>query len=471
MWQNFATSNRQLIRNPLQGRLKTCATVRSKILSPVGFRLGFSVISVAYFLQFESAFPATEFLAAADFSHLAFFESRGVVYAETGQPQDALSILKRHGLNCVRLRLFTSSAAQALFDPYNYINNLDYTLPLAVRVKNAGLQFMLDFHYSDTWADPGHQRKPDAWTNLSFVQLVQEMHDYNSNTMVAFQLAGVMPDYVQVGNEITSGMLWPDGKVGGAYDSPNQWAQLGQLINAAVQGIRDASGGHMPKIIIHIDRGGDWSTTQWFFNNLRQQQVSFDMIGQSYYPFWHGPLASLDNCFSNTAARYQKPVFVAETAFPWTNSSWNSNIVGLQPDADGQVRYVAELASVVAHVPGSLAAGVFWWGAEYQPVPGLNEAGFSTASFFDSNGNVLPVVDALSQLTEPVKLSASLEGPVLKLNWPLSGAAASLKFTTNFAPGTQWLALTNQAVTNSTGFTLTLPITSVVSQFYQLQPK
>ncbi|MDW8308104.1 MAG: glycosyl hydrolase 53 family protein, partial [Verrucomicrobiales bacterium] len=115
------------------------------------------------------------FLAGADFSHLRFFEDRGVVYREGSTPRDALAILTNRGINCVRLRLFTSSAAQAAADPYNYINNLDYTLPLAVRVKNAGLRLLLDFHYSDTWADPGHQRVPAAWTNLTFAQLVGQV--------------------------------------------------------------------------------------------------------------------------------------------------------------------------------------------------------------------------------------------------------------------------------------------------------
>lgn len=113
----------------------------------------------------------------------------------------------------MRLRLFTSSPAQAQADLYNYTNNLDYTLPLALRVKNAGLQFMLDFHYSDTWADPGHQAKPAAWANLTFSQLVAQLRQYSSNCVATFKAAGVTPDYVQVGNEITSGLLWPDGQV------------------------------------------------------------------------------------------------------------------------------------------------------------------------------------------------------------------------------------------------------------------
>src|SRR5688572_16621992 len=130
--------------------------------------------------------PAAEFIAGADFSHLGFFEDRGIVYKDGGAPQDALAILKRGGLNCVRLRLFTSTAEQARSNAYNYTNNLDYTLPLAVRAKRAGLQVMLDFHYSDSWADPGKQTKPAAWAGLNFAALEQQMYDYNSNTIAAF---------------------------------------------------------------------------------------------------------------------------------------------------------------------------------------------------------------------------------------------------------------------------------------------
>jgi arabinogalactan endo-1,4-beta-galactosidase len=151
---------------------------------------------------------AADFIAGVDFSHLGFFETRGIRYQESGQPRDALSLLRSRGIQCVRLRLFTSNAAQAQADPYNYLNNLDYTLPLALRVKNSGLQLMLDFHYSDTWADPGHQAKPAAWTNLPFTELVSALRAYNSNCIAVLKAAGAMPDFVQVGNEITSGMLW-----------------------------------------------------------------------------------------------------------------------------------------------------------------------------------------------------------------------------------------------------------------------
>ena len=410
---------------------------------------------------------AAGFVAGADFSHLAFFESLGVIYRRAGQPQDGLAILKEQGLNCVRLRLFTSSAAQAQADPYNYVNNLDYTLPLARRVKNAGLGFMLDFHYSDTWADPGHQRKPAAWASLTFPQLLEQVRQYNSNSIATFREAGVMPDYVQVGNEITGGLLWPDGQVGGANDTAAQWSKLAQLLTNAVAGIRDAAGALMPKVVVHIDRGGDWAGTQWFFDHLTQEQVPFDVIGESYYPFWHGSLEDLRSCLSNAAVRYQKPVMVMETAFPWSN--W-TNIFGIPASPAGQVDYVAELAQVVRGVAGGMGVGVLWWGAEYQAVSGQNLAGFDTKSFFDNGGNVLPVAEAVGELAAPLKVEASMANGMVALSWPLSGAGSSLTMATNFAETCSWLTVTDAVQRTGTKYSVTLPIADS-SCFFRLQSK
>ncbi len=374
--------------------------------------LKLTVLCAVAFISFHHAAQAdASFLAGADFSGLAFFESQGVTYKEGGQVQDGIQILKDHGLNCVRLRLFTSSAAQAGSDPYNYINNTAYTVPLAVRVKNAGLLFLLDFHYSDTWADPGKQAIPAAWKDLDFAQLVQQMHTYNSNTIATFAAAGAMPDYVQVGNEITPGMLWPLGKVQG--NGGASWSQLGQLMKAAIQGIRDASGAHMPKIIVHIDRGGDWPGTMWFFDNLNAQKVPYDIIGESYYPFFQGSPDSLSNCLNNAAARYGKPIIVAENAFPWTNAcsaNWTNSLYGFPPTIAGQASFVAALAGIVKSVPNQLGAGFFYWGAEYQAVNGVNEAGYNTSSFFDFNGNVLPVADAVGAMGAPHLPSPLVDG-------------------------------------------------------------
>jgi len=282
--------------------------------------------------------------------------------------------------------------------------------------------------------------------------------------------AGAMPDYVQVGNEITSGMLWPLGQLSG--NDPSSWPPFAQLMKAAIQGIQDAAGAWMPKIVIHIDRGGDWAGTQWFFDNLNAQGVPFDIIGESYYPFYQGSPTNLSNCLNNAAARYGKPIFIAEDAFPWTNtcpSSWTNSLYGFPPTTAGQVSFIAALARIVKSVPNQLGAGFFYWGAEYQAVPGINEAGYNTASFFDSSGNVLPVADAVGGMGAPLLLSASLDGSTLHLQWPLSGAASKLVMATNLAPSAVWSFVAGSIQTTGTVFTVTLPISNNAG-FYRLQP-
>jgi arabinogalactan endo-1,4-beta-galactosidase len=417
----------------------------------------------------------TNFIAGADFSDLKFFEDRGITYKDGGQVQDGLQILKNHGINCIRLRLWTSSAAQAKADPYNYTNNLAYTLPLAQRVKNAGLLFLLDFHYSDTWADPGHQATPAAWAGLNFAQLVAQMRSYNSNTIVSLAAAGAMPDYVQIGNEITSGMLWTNGQLTGSWSSSNpSWIRLGQLMNAAIQGIEDATnatGAKMPKVIVHIDKGGDWGTTKAYFENLNAQGVPYDIIGESYYPFYQGSPASLNNCLSNAAVEFGKPIIVAEDAFPYTNScpsAWLSQLYGYPPTPAGQVSFIAALAQIVESVPNHLGIGFFYWGAEYQAANGVNEAGFNTSSFFDASGNVLPVASAVGSMAAPLVINPSLSGPNLLLQWPFSGAAMSLMTATSLAAPPIWLSVTNPVQSNTT-FNVTLPLDPVQGHFYRLQ--
>jgi arabinogalactan endo-1,4-beta-galactosidase len=414
--------------------------------------------------NFNNAAPAQPFLAGADMSHLAFFQDRGIVYRQNGQIRDALAILTNSGLNCVRLRLFTSSAAQAQADPYNYTNHLAYNLPLAVRVKNAGLKLLLDFHYSDTWADPGKQTKPSAWTNLNFTQLKAELRSYNSNVIATLAAAGALPDYVQVGNEITPGLLWDTGRVGGGFNTPTQWSQLAQLLTSAVQGIQDAAGSQMPKLILHLDRGGDWATTRLYFDNIEALQVPFDIIGESYYPWWHGSPAALATCLTNAAARYGRPIMVMETAFPRSNST---NLFGIPASTNGQVQFVVELAKILKNVPDGLGAGIFWWGTEYQALYGYSLAGFDRRSFFDSGGDVLPVAEAFGALAAPLHITPSSSNQTLILRWPLSGAGMALTANTNLSQP-DWTNVTNTVQSTGAVFSTSVPMTAPAS-FYRLQ--
>lgn len=364
-------------------------------------RISFPFFFVFFLGIFANTSPADDFIAGTDFSHVAWIESTGATYKENGKPVDPFEILARRGINYIRLRLFTSDDDQAKADPYNKINNLQYNIPVAKRIKKAGMHFLLDFHYSDTWADPGKQVKPERWKELSFDRLKEKLFEYNRDCIIAFREADVLPEMVQVGNETTTGMIWPEGR----NDSEEQWAQYAELVKASIDGIRAGVGDDkkkMPKIMIHIDRGGDWETSRWFFDNLIKQGVEFDVIGQSYYPFWHGTFEDLEKCLNACATKYGKPVVICETAFPWIEKHWDGKPVealhGIEAGKAGQVRFVEKLGEILDAVPENRGIGLFWWAGEYLPVKDVNMAGFDGRSFFDRDGNALPVIDAIGKL-------------------------------------------------------------------------
>uniref|UniRef100_UPI003F9B39FE glycosyl hydrolase 53 family protein n=1 Tax=Mycobacterium sp. TaxID=1785 RepID=UPI003F9B39FE len=216
-------------------------------------------------------------------------------------------------------------------------------------------------------------------------------------------------------------------------------------------------------------------TTESYFDNLNAQGVPFDIIGESYYPFYQGSPASLSNCLNNAAARYGKPIIVAETAFPYTNTfptSWTNNgasLYGYPPTRAGQVSFIATVAQIVEGVPNQLGAGIFYWGTEYQAVNGVNEAGFNTASFFDAGGNVLPVADAVGGTGAPLVIGTSLAGSNLQLQWPFGGAASALMTSTSLDPSASWSLVANPSQVTGTVFRVTVPITNNTSSFYRLQ--
>ncbi|MBL7224348.1 MAG: glycosyl hydrolase 53 family protein, partial [Candidatus Brocadiae bacterium] len=174
------------------------------------------------------------FLKGGDISMLTRIEGVGGVYREEGEKREALAIFRGKGWNCVRLRLFHSPSGEGAV-----CNDLEYTVKLARRAKRAGFQILLDFHYSDTWADPGHQRKPAAWEGLAFEELERAVFAYTRDCIAAFRKAEALPDVVQLGNEITPGMLWPEGRVGGKeFNTPKQWARLAALLAAGRRGVK-----------------------------------------------------------------------------------------------------------------------------------------------------------------------------------------------------------------------------------------
>ncbi len=321
---------------------------------------------------------AQTYAIGADVSFLVKCEQDGVVFKENGKPVDVLALLRAHHYNWVRLRIFHDPAAA----PDHLPNDLPYTLALAQRAKAMGFRLLLDLHYSDSWADPGKQPMPAAWAKLKHKQLVKQVRTYTRDTIAAFFHAGVAADMVQVGNEITNGMLWPDGKL------PDNWDNFADLVNAGIEGVAEGSApGPRPRIMIHIERSGNYDAAVWFFDNLIAHHVPFDVIGLSYYPFWHGNLATLRGNLHDLALRYRLPIIVVETAYNWTPGAMTAKKPDFPETPEGQLAFLRAVDAAVRAVPLGLGQGVFWW----EPAA---EGPLRGRSFFSNDGNVLPVIAA-----------------------------------------------------------------------------
>lgn len=210
----------------------------------------------------------SRFVMGADLSLLQTIQDHGVQYKEAGQIKDPLMIFKDHGCEYVRLRLFVNPDGKE-----GQVNTLSYTLKLARRVKAGGLKFYLDYHYSDAWADPGHQSFPAAWHNRSHAQLVERVYTYTRDTMAAFKRAGCAPEIVSVGNEVSNGMMWPDG---GPLNSDARWDAFADLLKAGIRAVRESDLEAI--IMIHDAQGGNKDIGRWFYDNLRRRVRCYRLV-------------------------------------------------------------------------------------------------------------------------------------------------------------------------------------------------
>jgi beta-galactosidase len=242
-------------------------------------------------------------MIGADISFLPQLEARGMKFSDKGIQKDAIKILKDHGFNYVRLRVFHNPAADSGYSPKKGFCNLEYTKQMAKRVKAAGMKLLLDFHYSDYWADPGKQYKPSAWKGLSFSILKDSVFQYTKQVIKELKEQGTSPDMVQIGNEINHGMIWPEGHIGN-LDS------LAQLIQAGIDGVKAVD--PSSAIMLHIALGGQQDESLFFFDNMLARGLQFDVIGMSYYPKWHGTLDDLRNNLMNMSKRYEQDIIVVE---------------------------------------------------------------------------------------------------------------------------------------------------------------
>jgi arabinogalactan endo-1,4-beta-galactosidase len=344
--------------------------------------------------------PAPLAYVGGDVSMLPELERFGATYRDVaGAPRDAIEIFRSQGWNLFRVRLFVNPTDD--FDQsWGATQSLPMVRRLCKRVHDAGGILLLDLHYSDTWADPEHQTKPAAWKDLSFDELEQRVHDYTADVLQQLKSEGIVPEMVQVGNEVTAGMLWPDAKLWDVppEQRPQQWTKLSRLLNAGARAVRAASTPDKPiRVMIHAHGGGKLDLKRAFFDQLND--VDFDAIGLSFYPGWGESIDTLARQIATLSK--DKPVMVVETAYPRKE-------VDIKPEfrqtlawpltPEGQARFARDL-NRVARDAGAI--GVCWWYPEATPVKGHAVYRHGAEGLFDDEGRALPTINALIGTPDP----------------------------------------------------------------------
>ncbi len=340
-----------------------------------------------------AAGSATLAVKGADTSSLPKSEAYGGRYHDAwGTRGDALAILAAAGANHVRLKVWVNPA-----DGYN---NKARVLAMAQRVKARGMRLLVDFHYSDTWADPGKQYKPAAWTGYSFAQLKAAVYDHTYDVLNALKAQGTTADMVQVGNEINDGMLWEEGR-------SSSFGNLAQLLNAGYSAAKAVSSS--TKVVLHLAEGGDNGLFRWWFDSAAANGVNYDVIGVSYYPYWHGTLGAFQANINDIASRYGRPVLLAETAYPFTtgNDDGLGNIItaatpypGYPASPAGQSAMLRDVMSIVQAVPGGRGLGAVYWeptwtavaGNGWDPADPASGNGWENQALFDFADRALPAL-------------------------------------------------------------------------------
>lgn len=281
-----------------------------------------------------SAGAAPPFLLGADISWVQQDEAQGKRFSEGGRTQDILALLKHHGFNAIRLRTFYNPRTPGGYSPQGYCD-LAHSLTMARRIKAGHMKFLLDFHYSDSWADPQKQNKPTAWAHLSQAQLEKAVHDYTRHALTALNRQSTPPDMVQVGNEINHGILHPNGKY---WKKPGSWDTLAGLLRAGASAVRETDPHAL--VMLHLALGGKNGDSRYFLDNALKHGVRFDVIGESYYPKYDGTLARLKGNLTDLARRYRQRIVVVEYSQP--NLRQINDIVHGLPNGKGMGTFIWE---------------------------------------------------------------------------------------------------------------------------------
>ena len=295
------------------------------------------------------------YAVGADISWLQWQEDSGITFSDEGVEGDALALLRDNGFNYIRLRLFVNPRSELGYSQRDGYCDLEHTLAMAKRIKEAGMYFLLDFHYSDNWADPQKQIMPQAWQTFSYEEVCQAVYDHTRDTLLALEAQGTMPDMVQVGNEVSNGMLWPYGSV------RHSFAGLCGLLKEGVRAVREYA--PAAEIMLHVALGGQAEESVRFFDAMAEYGVEYDLIGQSYYPEWHGTLEELEANTNALVKRYNKPLIVVEYR-----------------------DHYLDIERIVRALPNGLGRGTFIWEAT-SPHWGklFDETGAATPALDDYN--------------------------------------------------------------------------------------
>ena len=363
-----------------------------------------------------------DFIKGMDISTLPEVESCGGRFFDHGVEQDLISILKNYGTDLVRLRLWNDPYSET-GEPYGAgTNDLPTTIAMAKRLKAAGIDWMLDFHYSDFWADPGKQTMPKAWRGMDEKELPLAVYDFTLEVLETLRKESVLPTIVAVGNELTNGLMWPYGR------KPN-FDNIAAFLNAGIRAVQKAAPD--AKIMLHLDNGGNNELYRtWFDSYFAAGGEDFDYIGLSYYPFWHGTLEDLKNNMNDLALRYHKDMIVAEVSTGFTLEDYADH-EGLEPSErkgmatkielaekvpypmtpEGQSAFMQDIMELIRDVPENRGKGFVYWEPAWLPVPGsgwateaalryTGEKGpggneWANQALFDYDGNALSALKTI----------------------------------------------------------------------------
>ena len=338
-----------------------------------------------------------DFIKGADVSMLPELESLGgKFYDMDGTQMDELAIMKKYGINWIRLRIWNNPVHE---------NGGGYTtaeraLAMTKRAHALGMKVLIDFHYSDFWADPGKQWAPKAWEKHNAKQVQKDVYSYTKKVLGDFKKAGQLPEMVQVGNEITNGMIWPLGKL----PSEDNGKTLASFVESGLKAVHDTD--KNIKTMIHIDKGGDNGASQAFYNQLIKDNGvnDFDIIGLSYYPFWHGNMKAMQQNIDDLSQRYNKDVIIVETAFGYTNENFDDmknpydaqaeHVGGFRSTPQGQATGLRTVMQSLADVPNGKGIGMIYWEPDWYAVPGagaFKDKGdeWDNLVMFDNHGKAL----------------------------------------------------------------------------------